>query len=77
MVTGTVIRIGQVNMLESSRVYQCDKCHHQSVVKVTEHDVSVVVKVALVKVDLEQHYVIPKPNRLSIIIITSVVLWYF
>ena len=36
MVTGTVIRIGQVNMLESSRVYQCDKCHHQRVVKVTK-----------------------------------------
>ena len=39
MVTGTVIRIGQVNMLESSRVYHCDKCHHQCVVKVTRHGV--------------------------------------
>lgn len=35
MVTGTVIRIGQVNMMESRRVYRCDKCHHQHVVKVT------------------------------------------
>lgn len=36
MVTGTVIRVGQVNMFESRRAYQCDKCHHQSVVKVTD-----------------------------------------
>ena len=35
MATGTVIRIGQVNMMESRRVYCCDKCHHEHVVKVT------------------------------------------
>ena len=35
METGTVIRIGQVNIMESRRVYQCDKCHHHHVVKVT------------------------------------------
>lgn len=44
--SGTVIRIGQVNIMESRRVYQCDKCHHHHVVKV----------------DLEQHYIIPKPT---------------
>jgi len=37
MVIGTVIRTGQVNMLESRRNYRCDKCHHQCVVKVTEN----------------------------------------
>lgn len=35
MATGTVISIGRVKMLESRRTYQCDKCHHQQVVKVT------------------------------------------
>ena len=29
------------------------------------------LRYAVVKVDLEQHYIIPKPNRLSIIIMTS------
>lgn len=44
MVIGTVIRIGQVNMLESRRDYQCDKCHHQCVVKVTVNCMILVAK---------------------------------
>ncbi|XP_065890839.1 DNA helicase MCM9-like isoform X2 [Dysidea avara] len=44
--SGTVIRVGRVNMLENMRTYQCDKCHSQ----------------VAVKADLEQHYLIPKPT---------------
>jgi len=36
MLLGTVIRVGRVNMLEDMKTYQCDKCHAQVVVKVTD-----------------------------------------
>ena len=69
MTTGTVIRTGQVNMLESRRVYRCDKCHHQCIVKVTEDgDDNGCHGMQFIKIDFEQYNIIPKPSRLLSII---------